>query len=136
MKPILNIFVFSLLFFQTHAIAAAEPSPCLVGYGYSTHAISKIRQEHFYMGFRYGLSQGFKKQTQSKGPCNSIDKVEIVLETEQTGHTIGALTAFKNLIKKNPIIIAGFPSSHEALLVANAAQKNRYWNIVSRGICQ
>ena len=112
--------------FQTLPSFAADTSKkCIVGYGYSAHSISKIRQEHFYMGFEYGLKQGYKDNPAATGPCATANDYQLILEYDASDNPIGALKVATRLINRGAAIIAGFPASHGALLAAKVAQKNQ-----------
>jgi ABC-type branched-subunit amino acid transport system substrate-binding protein len=104
---------------------------CRIGYGYSDVLLSIERQEHFFMGFKYGLEKGFQQLAgKESGPCNTFDKIEII-KVERLGmNKLDAFYAAQELASKNIIMMAGFPTSHEALLAARVAKEHQLALIV------
>lgn len=99
---------------------------CLVGYGYSTFSISATRQNHFYSGFRYGIKKAYQDlDGQFKGPCSDFKNVEILLQFDDGKNPMASMGVVNDLVAKKALLIAGFPSSHGAMLAAKAAHKNK-----------
>ena len=121
--------IFLILFFSVLAISYSSfsiaSSDCVIGYGYATTVMSKENLEHFLLGFEYGLEEGFKNLTPSKGPCQSFKniKLELVAGNIRKG-PLSTVNVAKELATKNVLLLAGFPTSHEALLAARVAQHN------------
>ena len=113
----INIFCFT-------AFTGERSEKCVIGYGYSAAVLPSERQEHFFMGFRYGLQSGFAKLPKANHTCSSYDNVVIERVVKTGKGPLDAFHAAKELINKNVVLLAGFPTSHEALLAARVAQKS------------
>ena len=105
----------------------------MIGYGYTSNFISVARQEHFLMGFRFGLKEGFKNLKPSGGPCDSFDKIKIIQKFDYTNKPLSAVRVANELIDENVLFLAGFSSSHEAILAANIAMKNEMAILLAGG---
>lgn len=102
------IFLAALLFAGTsHAF---DP---VVGYGWSDSVLPAKNQEAFFTGFLLAM--------QSELGENRAKEL-IAVEQSVAGGPLGALNVLQKLRQKNVKMIVGFPTSHEAVLVAKATQ--------------
>lgn len=96
----------SLLFL---AFGSLPASAAILGYGSSNAVLPAKDQELFSLGFE----AGYRFETGSApGP------EMLTVRQDSSGSQLGALRAFDDLVKSGAQIITGFPTSHEALLVA------------------
>jgi ABC-type branched-subunit amino acid transport system substrate-binding protein len=91
--------------------AAVVPA---AGYGSSDAVLPAKNQELFLMGFELGVQTALPKRTLSD---------LIVLDQVADGSQLGAMGAAKRLIDKGVAMLAGFPTSHEAVLAGRIAQE-------------
>lgn len=81
-----------------------------IGYGFSDAVLPAKNQELFYMGFEAGAGEVL-------GTSNLKNAISLVRITD--GSQLGAVKSAKQLLAiKEVVMMAGFPTSHEALLVA------------------
>ncbi len=97
--------------FTCTSLYAATP---IFGYGSSDAVIPAKDQELFYTGFE----AGFEKVFRAKMP-----KDLVILENVYTGSQLGATESALKLISKGVQAIAGFPTSHEAVLAGRIAKE-------------
>ncbi len=103
-----RILLLVFLAWLPQATAADPPStPVTVGYGYTTSTLTVEDQEAFLQGFDLGLH--------ARGP-----KVRRILRVDTTQDPFGAARAARRLLEERPVVVAGFPSSDEALRAAPA----------------
>jgi ABC-type branched-subunit amino acid transport system substrate-binding protein len=98
------------------SITAVADASGIIGYGSSTAVVTAKIQETFYMGFELGFEDvlGHKK-------ASELLAVKQVSDGSQQGATRSA----EYLIQNGVIALLGFPSSHDSLLAADIAQKNK-----------
>lgn len=101
------IFIFSL--------GSVTANAGIVYYGSSNAVLAAKNQEMFLMGFELGLEKYI--------PKNQAKNL-LVIEQDTTGNPLGALVVAKKIFRNNPPIVVGFPTSHEALLVAKEYAKS------------
>ena len=89
--------------------AAFTVQAAVVGYGSSNAVIPAKDQELFFLGFE----AGFRFETGSRPNAETL-----VVRHDVTGSQLGAIRSFEELAKLDVPVITGFPTSHEALLVA------------------
>jgi len=111
-----------LVSFPVHA-KTVSPN-CKIAYGYAPNVIPAEKQKQFYSGFQFGLKKAYQAFKPSETPCSSYSNVQITFKHGTTKNPLEALNVAKELTKESPLFIAGFPSSHEALLVAKVAKDN------------
>lgn len=89
----------------------------LVGYGSSDAVYPAKNQEFFYMGFNLGL-----KKSEYKFKTSDIDTEQI---TDKKA--LSALRGSNALVARNKdlVVLAGYPTSHESLLVSKVATKEK-----------
>lgn len=102
-----SIFIWSLLLLLVLASDAKAMSP-IVGYGSSDAILPAKNQELFYLGFEAGMTRRLKSPALSE---------YVTTSQISDGSYLGAIKSVKNLIMRNVKIIAGYPTSHEAVLV-------------------
>lgn len=107
-----------LLGFFSHTLIAAP----IVGYGSSDAVLSATDQEIFYMGFELGLKTMLKRK---------LPKDFLLVEHVQDRSSLGAAKSASHLIKKGVSLIAGFPTSHEALLASEVGAKANILSMAS-----
>lgn len=98
---------------------------CVIGYGYSDILVPVERQEHFFMGFKYGLERALKELNNGAGrggPCSEYERIEIIKDIKSNKGKLEALYAAQELASHGAVLLAGFPTSHEALLAAKIAK--------------
>jgi hypothetical protein len=123
-RKVFFILIF-ILFSCTLVPAFSYAQECTIGYGYATTVLPKADQENFMWGFQYGLKKAYKDNPSKKGICHSFKNVKVVYKfSHDTKSPLDAILVANDLIKNEAIIMAGFPSSHEALLAAKVAQQN------------
>ena len=105
-------FKISLLIFSFGSITA---NAGVVYYGSSNAVLAAKNQEMFLMGFELGLGNNIPKNKA---------KDLLVIEQDTTGNPLGALVVAKKIFRCDPPIVVGFPTSHEALLVAKEYAKS------------
>ncbi len=101
------------------AVLLTIPAPAwgaipLFGYGSSDAVIPAKDQELFFTGFEAGFEETFK---------GKIPSTLLALEHVYTGSQLGAAEGAQKLLQKGVKALIGFPTSHEALLVAKLAQE-------------
>lgn len=117
------LLVFLLPTFSAWPIdAKSTPAKCNIGYSYSTAVLSLEQQENFLMGFKFGLREAYGQLGASDRPCASYDKINII-KVGITGTAMSPIKAANQLASKDVVLLAGFPSSHEALLAAKIAKE-------------
>jgi ABC-type branched-subunit amino acid transport system substrate-binding protein len=87
----------------------------VVYYGSSNAVLPAKNQEMFLMGFELGVGQYF-----------SPDRVKkmLVVRQDVSGNPLGALRVADEIFKSTPPLVVGFPTSHEAMLVAKKYGNN------------
>lgn len=112
-KIILLVFSFlNLLIFSNTAYSVK------VGYGSSDAVYSAKNQEYFYMGFSFAMERFLEERYKSE--LSNILVSEQLSDKKQ----LSAIRAAKKLISSDVVALTGFPTSHEALLVAPLAKEN------------
>jgi ABC-type branched-subunit amino acid transport system substrate-binding protein len=110
LKPLSLFFITLFLVFKP---CWSIEKKALIGYGFSDAVLPSKNQEKFYLGFSLGLKQSLKDHPDLKAE-------DIVFKaTSEDQSPSGAIDAYKELKTKNVVGIFGFPTSHEALLIAN-----------------
>jgi ABC-type branched-subunit amino acid transport system substrate-binding protein len=95
----------------------------IIGYGYSDAVVAAKNQELFYMGFEVGFNLILGK--------NASDKY-VQVEKSVDGSQMGADRIAKKLLtNKSLVAFVGFPTSHEALIVARIAKQNEMLSITA-----
>ena len=112
-----RVLIFFLISFE--ALAA------IVGYGSSDAVYPAKNQEFFYMGFNLGL-----KKSEYNFKTSDVDTEQI---TDKKA--LSALRGSNLLIARNKdlVVLAGYPTSHESLLVSKVATKEKTVFISSAG---
>lgn len=105
--------IFSIIATTPGAQATESEGP-IIGYGSSDAVLPAKTQELFYAGFELGLKDHLKR----KMPANFLAVNQI-----SDGNKLSAIRSAKNLVAQGAKMIVGFPSSHEALLAGEVAQK-------------
>lgn len=121
-----------LVFFQIFFYKLPSAYSCVVGYGYAATTISSARQEQVLKGVRYGLKKYFENFYQSQGKnfkpehdCQDYSKINFIVEREKSSQDLGALKVLKKLMAREPVVLAGFSTSHEAsLIIPEVARSN------------
>jgi ABC-type branched-subunit amino acid transport system substrate-binding protein len=109
---ILKYIVLVMLFMSISSnVWASQPT---IGYGSSDAVLPAKNQELYYLGFEAGLSRKLGDDQWSK----YVTTYQI-----SDGSPLGAIKSVKELIGRGVKIIAGFPTSHEAVLVGELASK-------------
>ncbi|MBI3535231.1 MAG: amino acid ABC transporter substrate-binding protein [Deltaproteobacteria bacterium] len=106
MKNIKKFAVLILLIISARCWALAP----VVGYGYATSVLPAKNQEAFLSGFELG----FKKILGYEA-----FRTLVIVERDTTGSPAGAIKTLSRLQEKGVSLITGFPTSHEALQVAD-----------------
>jgi ABC-type branched-subunit amino acid transport system substrate-binding protein len=102
-------------------LCVAAPLPAsIIGYGSSNAVIPAKDQELFSLGFE----AGFRFET---GSSPNLDT--LIVRHDTTGAQLGSLRAFEELMKSNVQVITGFPTSHEALLVAPLVASRKLFSL-------
>ncbi len=112
LKRCISILSFALIGSAAHA--------ALVGYGSSNAVIPAKDQELFSLGFE----AGFRFETGSSPTVETL-----VVRHDTSGAQLGALRAAEELFKANVQVITGFPTSHEALLVAPLVASKKLFSL-------
>lgn len=87
----------------------------VVGYGSSDAVLPAKTQELFFAGFDLGLKDHLRRK---------IPQGFLLVNQISDGNKLSAIRSAKALLDANVKMIVGFPTSHEALLAAEIAQKN------------
>ncbi len=114
-----HITIIIYIFFSLSFYSYSAPVHPLIGYGSSDAVYSAKNQEFFLMGFTLGLEEKLKP------PLNIQIKHLLNVVQLNDRQSLSALRAADKLLKENIAVLAGFPTSHEALLVAPSAQKHK-----------
>jgi ABC-type branched-subunit amino acid transport system substrate-binding protein len=91
-----------------------------IGYGSATSVTTVRIQEHFYLGFQLGLESilGAKQSGQ------------LLLERRAADNSpLASLKVAESLVSLGSVGLFGFPTSHEALLVADYARGNNIFSV-------
>ena len=103
-----NHLGYVILFTLILWIGRASAAP-VVGYGSSNAIVSSRTQELFLMGFE----TGFDAATRTMRPPL---KDALIIDQSTDGGQLGAIKSVRRLLSKGILALAGFPSSHDALL--------------------
>ena len=108
----LFILIISVIM-TTEVVALSKP---IIGYGSSDAVYPSKNQEFFYMGFLLGFNLRIKKQ---------LDRDFLAVKAIKNQDPFGALYSARYLKSQGVDLLVGFPTSHEALLVAGFAAENK-----------
>ncbi|MGE3611035.1 MAG: ABC transporter substrate-binding protein [Bacteriovoracaceae bacterium] len=103
--------VICLILFSKLAFSSSLP---IVGYGSSDAVLNAKNQELFLMGFQAGFQSNLRK---------SDIKDLLIIDQVSDGSQLGSMKVAERLLSKGVSLIAGFPTSHEALLAGSVARK-------------
>ena len=103
-----------LLLLACTSLIAADPELPVFGYGSSDAVIPAKDQELFFTGFEAGFESVYG---------GKIPKGLIKIEHVYNGTQLGAIDGAQRLLKQGVRSLIGFPTSHEALLVAKIASE-------------
>ena len=98
--------------------ASEKNKPIVYGFADSVHPAKN--QELFFLGFELGFDKVMGKESTSK---------LVGLKSSTDGSQLGAAKIIKEILVSQPGLIAGFPTSHEALQVAPLSSKERVLTI-------
>jgi len=102
------------------AVLGSSAQAAIVGYGSSNAVIPAKDQELFSLGFE----AGFRFET---GASPTVET--LVVRHDTSGAQLGALRAVDELFKANVQVVTGFPTSHEALLVAPLVASRKLFSL-------
>lgn len=108
--------IFSHLLLIALNLSSASYAAPLFGYGSSDAVIPAKDQELFYSGFEAGFEATYGSR---------LPKDLVAIEHVYNGTQLGATESAQKLLKRGVQALIGFPTSHEALLVAGIAQKTK-----------
>jgi ABC-type branched-subunit amino acid transport system substrate-binding protein len=120
MKPLclryIRLRIFSLVVVILMSMEGIAHCRTIIGYGSSDAVYPSKNQEFFYMGFLLGFNRRVKKE---------LDKDFLAVKAMENQDPFGALHSARYLKLQDVDLLVGFPTSHEALLVAEFAAKNK-----------